>query len=351
MIHDRIRRARILKGLSLEALAQRMGDISKQALNKFEKGESLPSSTRLLQLGDALGVGAEYFFRQEEVELAPLEFRKLARMGKRKLEQVTEHTTEHLERYIALEACFDAANIEISPMPSGYFAVSSLKEAEDAAIHLREQWRIGTAPIANLTELLEEHGIKVVLLDGPEDFDGACAVTRDNLHVLIALNAHRPGERMRFTAAHELGHWVMAFPQEMEERDAEYCCHRFAGAFLYPASCVTTDFGGHQRSRVHLRELSIAKQLYGLSMQAVLRRLKDLELLSEAGYRSSMIHARTQGWAKAEPDSLPPEHPQRFESLVYWGLAEDLFSRSRAAEFLGTSASALDANLSKAAAT
>jgi hypothetical protein len=31
--------------------------------------------------------------------------------------------------------------------------------------------------------LLEDHGIKVALLDGPEDFDGACAATHDEHHV------------------------------------------------------------------------------------------------------------------------------------------------------------------------
>ena len=47
MINDRIRRARVLRGLSLEDLAQRLGDISKQALNKFEKGGAVPNSARL----------------------------------------------------------------------------------------------------------------------------------------------------------------------------------------------------------------------------------------------------------------------------------------------------------------
>ena len=64
MIHDRIRRARVLRGLTLEALAQRLGDISKQGLSKFEKGESTPNSTRILQLAKALNVKPEYFFRK-----------------------------------------------------------------------------------------------------------------------------------------------------------------------------------------------------------------------------------------------------------------------------------------------
>ncbi len=61
MISNRIQRARLLRGLSLEALAQCMGDISKQALSKFEKGDALPNSTRILQLAKALNVKPEYF--------------------------------------------------------------------------------------------------------------------------------------------------------------------------------------------------------------------------------------------------------------------------------------------------
>lgn len=346
MIGNRIRRARALKGLTLDQLASAMGDITKQALSKFESGQASPNSTRLLQLAGCLGLNPEYFFRSDSIELAPLEFRKLAKMPKYRQAQVTERIREHLERYVTLESCFEPSDIRMPVALPQTFDVASFAEAEVAANSLREQWQIGADAIANLTELLEDRGIKVALLDGPDDFDGACAATNDGQHMLIALNAQRPGERMRFTAAHELGHWVMKFPDDMPTRDAEICCHRFAGAFLYPATCVKTDFGGHQRSRVHPQELLIAKQHYGLSMQAVLRRLKDLALLSDAGYQSSTIQFSQNGWRKAEPSALAPEKPRRFESLVFWGLAEDIFSKSRAAEFLQRPLSALDTSLS-----
>lgn len=345
MINDRIRRARLLRGLSLEALAQLLGDITKQALSKYEKGQSAPNSVRLLQLADALNVSPEYFFRAEAVPLKPLEFRKLAKMPKYRQEQVEEQIREHLERYIALESCFDPAEIQTPVTPAQMLSVTCVEEAEHAAYELRDQWQIGRDSIANLTELLEEQGIKVALLDGPDDFDGACAATEDGRHVLIALNTQRPGERMRFTAAHELGHWVMSLPEAMPEHDKERCCHRFAGAFLYPANCVTRDFGSHQRSRVYPQELLIAKRQYGLSMQAALRRLKDLQLLSDAGYKSLTIQFSVRGWRSAEPEPLPCKAPQRFESLVLWGLAEGLFSKSRAAEFLQKPVSALDPSL------
>lgn len=334
MIHDRIRRARVLKGMSLDALAHSIGDITKQALSNFERGEAVPNSTRLLQLAKALKVKPEYFFRPESVDLAPLEFRKLAKMPRYRQRQVEEQMREHLERYIALERCFGAADICMSPPTARAIKVASPDEAERAAAQLRQDWGIGSDAIANLTELLEEHGIKVALVEAREDFDGACAATQDERHVLIALNIARPGERMRFTAAHELGHWIMALPAAMPEKEKEACCHRFAGAFLYPKNRVLTDFGTHQRSRIHPGELLNAKRRYGISMQLALRRLKDLQLLNDFGYRAACIQFSRAGWRNAEPEALLHETPRRFESLVYWGLAEDLFSRSRAAEFL-----------------
>jgi Zn-dependent peptidase ImmA (M78 family)/DNA-binding XRE family transcriptional regulator len=344
MINDRIRRARLLRGLSLEALALQLGNITKQALSKYEKGLSTPNSARLLQLAKVLEVSPEYFFRAEAIPLAPLEFRKLAKMPKYRQVQVEEQIREHLERYIALEDCFDPQDIKTPTTPSQMLPVSTIEEAEYAAEALRGFWEIGGDAISNLTEQLEEHGIKVAMLIGPDDFDGACAATGDGQHVLIALNTERPGERIRFTAAHELGHWVMKLPENMSERDKENCCHRFAGAFLYPAKCVTGDFGNHPRSRVHPRELLIAKRQYGLSMHAALRRLKDLHLLSESGYKSLTIQFSANGWRKAEPEPLPCKPPQRFESLVFWGLAEGLFTKSRAAELLRKPVKALDPN-------
>lgn len=334
MMHDRIRRARVLRGMSLDDLAQRLGDITKQGLSKFEKGEATPNSTRLLQLSKALAVKPEYFFRADSVSLAPLEFRKLAKMPKYRQRQVEEQMREHLERYIALEACFDSAGVRIPPPPAQTISVNSLAQAEEAADQLRRQWKIGKDAIANLTQLLEERGIKVGLIDAQDDFDGACAATHDGQHVLIALNTSRPGERMRFTAAHELGHWVMALPDTLPEKQKEACCHRFAGAFLYPGDQVLLDFGSHVRSRVHPMELLNVKRRYGVSMQVALRRLKDLSLLSAAGYKSAFIQFSQEGWRSAEPEPLLPETPRRFESLVFWGLAEDLFTPSRAAEFL-----------------
>lgn len=334
MIHERIHRARLLRGMSLEDVAQQLGGITKQAVSKIEQGQTPPNSTRILQLARLFGVKPEYFFRPDTVTLAPLEFRKRTRMPKKRQAQVEELMREHLERHIALERCFDAIEIGSPAVRPQDMPVNSPEEAEDAARALRERWDIGTDTIAHLADLLEDHGLKVMLIDGADDFDGACASTEDRQHVLIALNPNRPGERIRFTAAHELGHWVMKLPPDMPEPEQEHCCHRFAGAFLYPSERVRMEFGAHLRRRIYPGELLNAKRRHAVSMQVVLRRLKDLGLLTDSGYKSACVELSAQGWRKNEPEPLPAEQPRRFESLVFRGLGEDLFTPSRAAEFL-----------------
>lgn len=332
-IHDRIRRARVSRGLSLEALASRMGNISKQGLSKFESGTAVPNSTRLLQLAGVLGVKPEYFLRSETIAIATLEFRKHAKMPLYRQEQVKEMMRDHLERYLFLESSFerDAPN---QPIPPHSIAVNSPEDAEQAAMKLRERWGVGEDAIADLIDLLESNGFKIVLLHNIDDFDGACAATVDKKHVLFALNGAKPGERMRFTLAHELGHWAMRLPPDMPEQEKERCCNRFAGAFLLPAVQVSAEFGPHQRSRVHPQELFNAKQAYRVSMAMVLMRLQDLDLLSQAGYKALTIQFNRQGWRKAEPGVLPGERPRHFESLVFRGLSERIFTLSRAAELL-----------------
>lgn len=332
-IHERIRRARVSRGLTLEALAQQLGDITKQGLSKFEQGVAVPNSTRLLKLSKVLGVKPEYFFRPDTVSLAPLEFRRLARMPAYRQAQVEELMRDHLERYLSLENSFDE-NLSIALTPAGSVEVNSIDDAESAAAWLRKKWGVGNDAIADVVDLLENKGFKVVLLRGIDDFDGACAATVDGRNILIALNGDRPGERMRFTVAHELGHWIMKLPDDMPEKEKERCCHRFAAAFLFPIEQVKLEFGAHQRSKVHPQELFNAKKTYGVSMAMIGLRLKDLGLMSESGYKTLLIQFGRQGWRKSEPGALPGERPRRFESLTFRALSEDVITLSRAAELL-----------------
>lgn len=335
MLHDRLRRARVLKNMSLQQVADQLGDISKQALSKYEQGKDAPNSTRLIQLADALGVNPEYFFRSDSVELGEVDFRKHSAFGKKQQEAVKEQVREHLERYLAAENLFET---EIVENDFSYwrerFPVSSVDDVEQAAEELRIGWDLGSNPIGNLTEILEEHGIKVVGLKAHEKFDGLCAVVNNGADAVIVSNIDRPGERQRFNLAHELGHLAMHLPEDIHgTRDEENWCHRFAGAFLFPASQVKETFGS-SRKRVLFEEFMLAKEEWGISLQATLRRLYDLGIVQQGLYQSTFRFWSSKGFRKDEPKPLQPETSYRLRQLVYRALAEGLITPSRAAELL-----------------
>lgn len=338
MLHERIKRARILKGMSLQQVADAMGGISKQALSKYESGKDSPNSARLIRLADVLGVNPEYFFRQAEVDLGEVDFRKHSAFGKRQQDAVKEQVREHMERYLAAEELFDVV-ASVRPV-SGWlhsFPVETADDAERAAEWLRSEWRLGTNPIANMTETLEENSVKVVTLAAHDKFDGLCAEPNGGRDAVVVSNANRPGERQRFNLAHELGHLVMRMPESLHgTRDEENWCHRFAGAFLFPADQVKETFG-ETRRKVLVREFMLAKHEWGISMQAILRRLFDLEIVSRSYYQQISKFFSVKGWRKNEPDPLHTEESYRLKQLVYHALAEDLITPSRAAELLSTS--------------
>jgi Zn-dependent peptidase ImmA (M78 family) len=199
---------------------------------------------------------------------------------------------------------------------------------------------LGIDPIPNLSELLEERGIKILSID-LKDIDGLTAkVVRkygDPLPV-IAIKKSSWAERKRFTLAHELGHMVMDI---RAGADAERAANRFAGAFLMPAEALWREIGKH-RTTISLGELLELKQLFGTSFQAIGYRCHDLGIIRDAGYRRLFRVFNQRGWRKPpfeEPGAIPPEkeEPRRMERLCFRALSERLIGESKAAEILGIS--------------
>ena len=76
---QRLTNARKMAGLSLQDLANKMENaVTRQALNKYEKGEMMPGSAVLIRLANALSVTVDFFFSEPQVnvELKGIEFRK-----------------------------------------------------------------------------------------------------------------------------------------------------------------------------------------------------------------------------------------------------------------------------------
>lgn len=332
MIGARIKQARKAAGLSLRALAAK-ADVTAMAISKYETGKSTPSSKVLLSLAKALNVRTEYFFRPVKVELKEVEYRKHAKLPVKALRKIEGDVVEQIERFIELEQLLPNGPVQPFKLPEHLpEKISTLDEVEGVATKLRDAWSLGVDPIPVLTDMLEERGIKVFQSTViPGNFDGMAANV-DGIPVIV-VSSHAPGDRQRFTLAHELGH-LMLQGRLAGGVDEEAAAHRFAGAFLAPGSEVRKELG-EQRAWLEPKELYALKKAYGLSMQAWIRRAKDLGILPDTRYVEMRKFFSARNWNKTEPgDPYPPERPQLFVQLVFRALAQNLISESKAAELL-----------------
>jgi Zn-dependent peptidase ImmA (M78 family)/transcriptional regulator with XRE-family HTH domain len=324
-IGQRIKQARKAGNLSMRELAE-MAQISAMAISKYEREQDAPSSGVLLRLAQALNTPIDFFFRPMTATVTLQAYRKHTILGTKEQEAIRMRIQEWLERYLETEELFPGEHYTVA-LPS--YAVQSLDQVEDAAASLRRDWSLGLDPIENLTQLLEDRGIKVGLVDGFEHFD-ACTFLADSAPVIVS-KADLPGDRQRFNLAHELGHLVLRLAGELDPEDA---AHRFVGAFLVPAEAARFELG-LLRSALEMNELYLLKHKYGLSMQAWIFRARDLEIITPSMARQLFQQFRARGWHRKEPgQEYPSEKPLRMERLIYRALAEDLISRSKAQELL-----------------
>ena len=343
MFGQRLRLARKKAGFSMRELAKRMSPpVSAQAISKYESGQMMPRWSVLFSLAQALDVSVDFLMGGQVQGLEAVEFRKHSGTTAKDRAHAEVLVTERLENYLAIEAILE---IEPGANPFGGVRtdqIQSIDQAEAAANDLRKRWKLGVDPIPSMTGLLESKGIKVIEADLAEHFDGlACTVKLvrgqpDTQAVVVSSRSNV--ERRRFTLAHELAHRVIlgvASPALTLEK----AMHRFAAAFLVPAEHLRGQVGGDRRGFTY-GEIVRLKHVYGIAASAMLLRLRDVGILSpQYVTRAFRTYART--WRKDEPDPIAEneglgafEKPQRFESLVWRGLGEQLFSPVRGAELL-----------------
>jgi transcriptional regulator with XRE-family HTH domain len=325
-IGQRIKQARKANNMSLRNLAEK-AEISAMAISKYERDLDTPSSGVLLRLAQALGVSIDFLFRPQTVSVRLRAYRKHAALGLKEQEAIQMRIQEWLERYLEVESFFLDERRAVN-LPA--YSIQAIEQAEDAALALRENWNLGLDPIENLTQVLEDQGIKVGLVSGFDHFD-ACTFMADDIPVIVS-KTELPGDHQRFNLGHELGHLILDVEEGL---DLEDVCHRFVGAFLAPAQEARFELGS-RRTTLDMNELYMLKRKYGLSMQGWIFRARDLGIISENTAARLFQRFRANGWHRQEPgESLPGEKPLRMERLIYRALAEDLISRSRAQELHG----------------
>jgi len=324
----RLKQARKAAGLSMRDLAS-LVSLSHMAIKKYEDGILFPSSDMLLKLAKALNVRVDFFFRPVKVSLGEVKFRKRKHLSKKSEETLKMGVTDQIERRFELENLYPSSPMSSFTLPQ-FPPIKTLDDLESLAEKLRDHWKLGTAPICDLIDALESRGVRVFVLDH-EYFDGLAA-TIENLPILV-ISSDCPGDRQRFSLAHELAHYILKdiLPPNIDEEEA---CNRFAGAFLFPKEALIQVMG-KSRSAIELQELLLLKEQFQVSMGSICHRLRDLKIISESHYKTIIADFKLKGWNLKEPGpQIPPNKAHAFKQMLFHALGEEYIGDSKAAELL-----------------
>ncbi|HEX5422408.1 MAG TPA: XRE family transcriptional regulator [Candidatus Acidoferrales bacterium] len=342
MIADRIRLARRKAGFSLRDLSDAMQNrVTAQAIGKYERGEDVPSSGVLTALAKATGVSLSYLLDTQGLQLVGVEFRTKANTSGRDRALVKTEVLEWIERYLQVETVLELDSADWQSPVSKSQKLRDVNDAEQLAADVRKAWKLGFEPIPNMTELLEEKGLKVLIVSLPERVSGfTCLVKRPNAPDLpvIVINKQLTLERRRLTLAHELAHRLTDC-EGMSDKDVEKAANLFAGAFLIPKEHLLREAGKH-RQALGYTELIGLKKIYRVSGAALLMRLRQVGIISDPTLTYA-FQTIARGWRSQEPEELETpdirgkrERALRFDRLCYRTLAEGLISADKAAELL-----------------
>ncbi len=240
----------------------------------------------------------------------------------------------HLHKYLELESVLGMPAAFENPIAGR--RTQTGEEVESAAACVRDRWELGSGPVVNLIGLLEEKGIKIYETRGIEGFEGLSGRYGDVPFVAVSMEG--PADRVRFTAAHELGHVLCDF-DTAESPEGE--CHAFGAAFLLPRVALERTFRPPRR-KVTLADLAEIKEMFGVSLQAIMYRAHALGFVTDRQLRSFRETIKAKDWVVKEPVTYEgKERATRFRRLLHYAVAADILDVDRAAALAGVTAEAL----------
>lgn len=310
----RIRRLRVASGLSQVEFATRLG-VANGTVSMIENGSQTPSDELMERMAAVLDATPRFLLAS--VGIGSLErpwLRAYADASKREVDRQIADAVTATEFIEALRIrpipdtipIFDgdlADEDEIEQLALDVRAAAGLGEADVVGNSIRAAERLGCLVLPMSEELGRHLGMSVRASEIP-----VIRVSRASRDGSVGV----PGDRQRFTVAHELGHLALhsgrPAPRSASEAGAiERQAHRFAGAFLAPADPLVADLE-EQGGRITLRTLSVLKERWGIAIKALVMRFQAIGLVDAEQARSLHKQISARGWTQSEPVPVGPEH-------------------------------------------
>jgi Zn-dependent peptidase ImmA (M78 family) len=280
-------------------------------ISQVENGTREASEELVQSIARATSTPRSFFdIMPPDIPFGTLRFRRLASARQTDTKRVKVLFDE---AFRVVAELMEGASYPIPNLPMASGEVSA-DEIENFADLTREALQLDAeGPIKHLTRACERAGIAVVPITLPNaddeetetigHFGVSCWPSRDE-PALIGYFSGGPGDRHRYTIAHELAHLVLHSNRRVI-KDPEKEANAFAGALLLPEAAAREIFA----TPITLSDLWPLKAYWGMSGQALIMRGAKLGLIDEQRKISLFKQLSARGWRKSEPVTVHREEP------------------------------------------
>jgi Zn-dependent peptidase ImmA (M78 family)/transcriptional regulator with XRE-family HTH domain len=307
---QRVKQARELRKLTQTELARRVG-VSQSTIAKMEVSVRECESATIEAIAFQTGYPVSFFQQGlgPEFPLGSLLFRCRASLAG--TEKASIRQMAMLEFEIA-----EGLSAKIKPIPLHLPSFNGEDPAAAARVTRATLGLPPDEPIPNLINKLERNGVFVLALPSAHDKFDAFSLWSDTdpRKPIIVVGQDRPGDRLRLTCAHELGHLVLHKSPRGNLAGIEEEAQKFGAEFLLPEDAMKREIS---RSST-LTDIAALKPRWGVSIQALVYRAHDLGIINARQYRYMFEQISRLGWRKCEPENLNivPEKPRLFRKLA-----------------------------------
>lgn len=317
--------AREARQLSQSELAKQ-ASLSQAEVSRYENGTRVPSDEHIDLLANALGFLRTHFFQWDRpygLGSNGLYHRKQRTLSVKELNRLIAQI--NLFRFFA-QRLLRSVDIEFYETIPQFTPEDFNGDIEAIAENVRASWKLPAGPIHDLVGVLENAGCIIHRINFGNRKIDALAQWNPPSPPIILVNSEAPGDRLRFTLAHELGHLVMHdYPKT---NDIEKEADQFASAFLMPKRDIISDLQG-----MTLQQLSQLKPYWRVSMAALIRRAYDLQTITERQYRSFNTKLNQYGYHFNESISIAQEQPTLLQEMIDAHLQELHYTLQDISEF------------------
>ena len=303
--------ARKSRGLTQGELAKLLS-MKQSHISKIEAGVLNPSQEIIDSFSSALGYQNDFFLRSDQIfgiGSSIMYHRMRQSISSKYLDKIEAQITVYRMHVARLLRSIDTRECRIN-----FYDIEEYESPEKIAQAIRAALMLPSGPIKNLVVAIENAGCVVIPYNfGTRLLDGLSQWI-PGLPPLFFINTNSPGDRLRFTLAHELGHIVMhKIPRPEMEREA----NKFAEELLMPMYDIAPSLQG-----INLGKLADLKVYWKVSMAALLHRAESLGGVSERNARYLWMQMGKAGYRLREPVDIPVEQPKTVSDMVWLHLEE-----------------------------